>query len=195
MDALGVLDDPAAAVVALDPLRSKLLGLLTEEPASAAQLADKVGLPRQKVRYHLKTLDEHGLVTQVESRRHGGITERFYAATAASYVVSPDALGDAAVDPSDSDEDRMSASYLIAVAARAVREVGRLLAGGRKAGKPVATLTLDTEIRFATPADRAAFAEELTNAVVTLAARYHQDDGRPHRLVAMSHPIPRQEKS
>ena len=68
---LEVIDDPAAAVVALDPLRARLLAGLAE-PASASALAERVDLPRQKVNYHLRILEEHGLVTEVGQRRWGG---------------------------------------------------------------------------------------------------------------------------
>jgi hypothetical protein len=50
---LAVITDPAAAGVSLDPVRARLLAELTE-PASAAALAGRVGLPRQKVNYHLR---------------------------------------------------------------------------------------------------------------------------------------------
>jgi DNA-binding transcriptional ArsR family regulator len=116
-----VIDDPAAATAALDPVRNRLLAEL-REPASAAALAARIGLPRQKVNYHLRTLESHGLVQVASERRWGGLTERLLAATAASYVVSPNALGPVAADP-DREMDRLSASYLIALAARVVREV------------------------------------------------------------------------
>ena len=41
-------------------------------------------------------------------------------------------------------------------------------------------------------ADRAAFADDLTAAVLDLSARYHHDDGRPHRLVVAAHPLPQE---
>ena len=83
-----VIEDPAAAAVALDPMRARLLGELAE-PASAAALAARVGLARQKVNYHLRTLEAHGLVEPAGERRWGGLTERLLVATAASYLVSP----------------------------------------------------------------------------------------------------------
>ncbi|WP_419146235.1 helix-turn-helix domain-containing protein [Iamia majanohamensis] len=192
VEALDVLDDPAAAVVALDPLRSRLLALLVREPASAATLAAAVGTTRQRVTYHLGALARHGLVVEVDQRTHGGLTERLYAPSAASYVVSPAALGEAAADPARV-RDRLSASYLLAVAARALREVGGLVRGARAAGQPLPTLTVDTSIRFATPAARAAFARDLDAAVVALAARHHDEaapDGRWYRVVALAHPRP-----
>jgi DNA-binding transcriptional ArsR family regulator len=186
-----VIDDPWAATAALDPIRSRLLAEL-REPASAATLAGRVGLARQKVNYHLRALEEYKLVEVAEERLWGGLRERLLVATAAAYVVSPTALGDAAIDPARS-TDRLSASYLIVLGARIVREVGSLLHRSRAAKKRLATLAVDTEIRFRTPAERASFTEELTHAITDLVSRYHDakaPGGRPHRLIVVSHPTP-----
>lgn len=188
---LEVIDDPAAAAVALEPVRSRLLAELAQ-PASAAALASRVGLARQKVNYHLRALEAHGLVQVAGTRQWGGLTERLLVASAASYLVSPVALGPAGADP-ERRADRLSASYLIALAARIVREVASLVRRSEEADKRLATLSIDTEIRFRSPADRAAFTRELTQAVTALAARYHDESapgGRPHRLVVVAHPLP-----
>jgi predicted ArsR family transcriptional regulator len=186
-----VIEDPAAAVVALDPVRARLLAELTE-PGSAATLAGRVGLARQKVNYHLRTLEAHGLVRVVDERRWGGLTERLYLATAAAYVVSPAALGEAASDP-DRIADRLSARYLVSLAARIVREVGDLARRAEQAGERLPTLALDTEIRLRSAAERAAFADELASAVTALVSRYHDESapgGRRQRLVVAAHPVP-----
>jgi DNA-binding transcriptional ArsR family regulator len=183
-----VIEDPAAAAVALDPLRSRLLAELVE-PGSAAVLAARVGLGRQKVNYHLGALEAHGLVELAEERKRGGITERVLQATAAAYVVSPAALGSSAADP-DETPDRLSARYLVALAGRLVREVGELARRATATGRRLPTLAIDTEIRFRSAEERAAFADELTATVIDLASRYHHDDGRPHRLVVAAHPKP-----
>jgi DNA-binding transcriptional ArsR family regulator len=188
---VAVIDDPAAAMAALDPIKARLLAELSQ-PASAAALAARVGLPRQKVNYHLRALEQHNLVEPSEERRWGGLTERLMVATAATFVVSPAALGPAGADPARS-RDRLSASYLIALAARIIREVSALWRGARQADKRLATLSFDTVVRFKSPADRAAFTCDLTDAVATLIARYHNDTaprGRPHRLVIASYPAP-----
>lgn len=193
---LEVIDDPAAAVVALDPIRARLLAELGE-PGSAASLANRVGLSRQKVNYHLRTLESHGLVRPVEERRWGGLVERRVVATATSYVVSPAAMGKAANDPARA-SDRLSARYLIALAARVVREVAELLRGSKEQGKHLATLALDTEVRFRSPAERATFTAELTDAIAGLVARYHDaaaPSGRAHRLILVAHPSPRKSRS
>jgi DNA-binding transcriptional ArsR family regulator len=184
-----VIEDPAAAEVSLDPIRARLLAELAE-PRSATMLAAAVGLPRQKVNYHLRTLEQHGLVELVEERRKGNVTERMMRATAASYVISPVALAAVQPDP-DRAPDRLSARWLLALAARMVREIGVLLVGASKAGKRVATFALDAKIRFASAADRSAFAEELTNAVAALVAKYHDEaaeGGREHRVIVAVHP-------
>jgi len=186
-----VIDDPAAAAVALEPVRSRLLAELSK-PASAAALAARLGIARQKVNYHLRALEAHRLVRVAGTRQWGGLIERILVASAGSYVVSPGAMGPAAADPARA-KDRLSASYLIALAARAVREVGALLHGAEATGKALATLSVDTEIRFRSATERAAFTQELTEAVTRLAARYHDasaPDGRPHRLVVLAYPTP-----
>jgi hypothetical protein len=80
---------------------------------------------------------------------------------------------------------------MLALAGQLVRDVGDLIAGATRARKPVATFAIDSEIRFASAADRAAFAKELGDAVAELAARYHDggaEGGREHRLVVALHP-------
>jgi DNA-binding transcriptional ArsR family regulator len=186
MDDVAIIEDPAAAEVSLDPIRSRLLAELAE-PGSATMLAGKVGLPRQKVNYHLRTLEQHGLVHLVEERRKGNVTERMLQATAASFVISPLAMAAVAPDPARA-PDRLSARWLLALAARLVGDVGSLITGATKTRQRVATYALDGEIRFATPADRAAFAEELTGAVTHLLGKYHTETGRKHRLVVAVHP-------
>jgi DNA-binding transcriptional ArsR family regulator len=191
MNDLEVIDDPEIAAVALEPIRSRLLAELSE-PASSATLSTRIGIPRQKVNYHLRQLEDAKLVRVSAERRWGGLIERLMVATAASYVVSPSAMGPAAADPARS-VDRLSASYAIALAARVVREVGNLLRLAQELGKRLATLSIDTEIRFRSPEDRAAFSRDLTAAVAQLVSRYHDESapgGRRHRLLVMAHPKP-----
>src|SRR5260370_30242938 len=191
-----VIEDPAAARGALEPTGSRLLSELVA-PASAATLATRVGLARQKVNYHLHALEAHGLVQLAQERKWGGLTERLLVATAASYVVSPRALGPVAIDP-NREVDRLSASYLIALGARIVREVAELVRRAKKAGKRLATLAVDTEVRFRSPADRAAFSAELAEAITKLVSKYHDEftpGGRAHRLMVVAHPLPRKSNS
>ncbi|WP_284979124.1 helix-turn-helix domain-containing protein [Arthrobacter sp. fls2-241-R2A-200] len=188
-----VIEDPAAAEASLDPIRTRILQELTE-PASATQLAARIGLPRQKVNYHLKALEGHGLVELVEERRKGNVTERVLRATAASYLISPAALASVAPNPARF-ADRFSAFWLLALAARTVQEMGKLIAGAAAAKKKLASFAIDGEITFRSAAERAAFAEELGVAVTALVDKYHDggadalaSGARKHRLVVVLHP-------
>ncbi|KSU73896.1 transcriptional regulator, ArsR family [Pseudarthrobacter enclensis] len=187
---IAVIEDPAAAEASLDPIRSAMLRELAQ-PASATQLAIRVGLPRQKVNYHLKALERHGLVELVEERRKGNVTERVLQASAASYLISPSALASVSPDPRRF-ADRFSAFWMLALAGRMVQEVGKLIAGAAAARQKLATFAIDGEVTFRSAAERAAFAEELGVAVSHLVDKYHDAGaatrGRRHRLVVALHP-------
>ena len=186
---VAVIADPAAAEAALEPARARLLAQLTE-PRSASMLAAAAGLPRQKVNYHLRALERHKLVELVEERRKGNVTERLLQAVASSFVISPSALAAVAPDPSRA-PDRLSARWLLALAAQLVRDVGDLLTGAERAQKKLATFAMDGQVRFASAADRAAFTHELVQAVTSLVAKYHDEQaegGREHHLVLAVHP-------
>jgi DNA-binding transcriptional ArsR family regulator len=186
---VAVIDDPAAAEATLNPMRAQLLAELAE-PGSATTLAAKAGTSRQRLNYHLRELERHGLIELVEERRKGNCTERVLRATAASYVISPAAFAAVAPDPARS-PDQVSAHWMLALAGQLVRDVGDLIAGATKARKRVGTYAIDGEIRFASAAGRAAFAAELGEAVAQLAGKYHDSSakgGREHRLVVALHP-------
>jgi DNA-binding transcriptional ArsR family regulator len=188
---LDVVRSAASAAALLDPTRQQLLAHL-REPDSATGLARRLRLPRQRINYHLKVLEGAGLVELVEERRKGNCLERVVRAAARAFIISPEALGE--LGPStELAADRLSSAYLIAAAARAIRDVAVLEDKAKREGKRVATLTLETDVRFASAETRAKFAEELTAAVARIAARYHDDrapGGRRFRLLTAVHPVP-----
>jgi DNA-binding transcriptional ArsR family regulator len=178
-----------AEAVLMRPLRGRLLEALAE-PGSAASLGRKLAVPRQKVSYHLRELEKQGLVELVEERRRGNCVERIVRATARSYVVSAEALASLASDP-DAARDVFSSRYLVAVSARTIRELAVLRERAEKAGKKLPSLTLQTEVRFGSAADRNAFSEELANVVARLVEKYHDgtaEGGRRFRLMVGMHP-------
>ena len=182
MQDVEVIESAEAAAAALDPVRA---GCSASWPSRLRRARRPVGiaegqLPPQGAR----GARPGGAVRGAPAR---GITERVLQASAASYVVSPAAVSASAADP-DANADHLSAGYLVALAGRLVREVGALARRAGASGKRLPTLTIDTQIGFRSAADRAAFADDLTAAVLDLAARYHHDDGRPHRLVVAAHP-------
>lgn len=187
---IAVVDDPQAVTVALDPVRAQILRCLAE-PGSATTVAAELGLSRQKANYHLRALESHGLVELVEERPRRGVTERIVRSTARRYVVTPSVLDDRSLALDGI--DRLSSRYLVALAARLVHEVVDLTRRADGAGKSLPTLAIDTDIRFRSADERAAFSAELAATIRDLASRYHDecaDGGRWHRLIVGSHPHP-----
>ena len=186
---LAILKDANAAAAVLSPVRRQILAALAR-PGSATTVGSELGLTRQKVNYHLRALEQAGLVEHIEDRRKGNCTERIVRATAGHYLIAPSVLEELGAKPPDA-ADRFSSDHLAAVSARTISELAELRARARQAGKRLATLSLETGIRFASPQDQAAFATELSNAVARLTAKYHDDaaeDGRWFRVTIGAHP-------
>jgi len=178
------------AAAALHPLRSQLLEQF-REPISAAEAARNLDLPRQRIGHHVRLLQRQGLLAQVGERRRGAFTERLLQTTARAWAISPRALGAIGMAP-DEVRDRFSSEYLAVAAARTLRDVGLLREMADEQDKRLATLTLETEVRFATPADQAAFAEALTRALSDLVAQFHDEsaaEGRSFRFMIGGHPV------
>jgi DNA-binding transcriptional ArsR family regulator len=186
---LSVIRKARQDVLLLHPTRQKIVENL-KEPGSASSLARRLGLPRQRLNYHLRKLEKQGFVELVEERRTGNCVERVVRATARSYLISPEALG-LLGSSAEERQDHWSASYLIAAAARVVRDVASLQARAEAAQKRLATFTLETDVRLASAAERNAFAEELATAVGRLTAKYHDEHtagGRDFRLILGGYP-------
>jgi DNA-binding transcriptional ArsR family regulator len=184
-----IIDDSNRAAAALHPLRLRILGELGDAE-SAAGLARRLGIPRQLVNYHLRQLERDGLVETVGERKKRNCTERLVKAVARSYLISPAAFGSLAAHP-DHVTDRASSAYLVAVAARLISEVAEQRSAAERAGKRLATMTVETEVRFATPGAQSAFADELAQAMAAVVAKYHDDltpGGRRYRFVIGGYP-------
>ncbi len=189
VSAVKVIQAPEQAVALLHPLRRRIMEEL-RAPGSAAGLAKRIGLARQKVNYHLRELEAAGLLEAVGERRKGNCVERIVQATASHYLISPEALGDLGADPSQI-KDRFSWAYLVSVAAKAVRDLAVLRKRADRVKKQLPTFTLQTEIRFASAAELNAFAEGLSNEVARLAAKHHDErapEGRPFTFFIGAYP-------
>lgn len=188
-----MLEAAAATGALLHPLRATLLREL-RKPDSAAGLARRLDLPRQKLNYHIRQLEDAGLVELVETRRRGNCTERILRATARSYLISPGVLGELAADP-EQVEDRFSSAYLASLAGSVLDDLAQLRRRANEAGKRLPTLALHSEVRFASQQEQNAFAEELAAAIARLVGRYHDETaegGRTFRLVTGAYPRPRE---
>ncbi len=178
-----ILHEPARAALLLHPTRRRLLESLAPPhgPDSAAGLARTLGLPRQKVNYHLRELEEAGLVEHVEDRRKGNCVERIVRATATTYLISPEALGalgDADADP----QDRFSWAALVGTAASAIRDLAVLRRRADGARKKLPTLTMQADVRFASQRALHAFSEELAREVARLTAKHHDEAAKGGRV-------------
>lgn len=168
---LCMIQEMGKAAALLDPLRLQIIQNL-REPDSASGLARRLQIPRQKMNYHVRELEREGFIEQIGERRRGNCVERIVRATANAYLIDPALLGSLGIDPTHV-QDHFSSAYLVAVAAKAIRELAVLRSRAEKAGKRLATLTLQTEVHFASASDRNAFAEELAKAVGYLSAKYN----------------------
>ena len=187
--AVDLIQTPERAASLLQPNRLQILERL-REPGSAASAAKALGWPRQRVSYHVRELERHGYLRQVGERRKRNCVERLMQATARRYLISPQALGVLGLRPEEI-EDRFSSAYLVAVASQLGRDVAELEGRARRAGKRLATLTLESEVRFASPQHQQAFAADVTEAIKRIVAKYHDDqaaEGRRFRVVLGAHP-------
>ena len=88
--ALQIVQSPEKAAILLQSGRLSLLEGLSE-PDSSAGLARRLGIPRQKVNYHLRELEREGFVELFEERRKGNCIERVVRATAREFLIAPPA--------------------------------------------------------------------------------------------------------
>ncbi len=186
-DSLALVDDAATARAALSPLRRELLARL-HVPASAAALSEVLGLPRQKIGYHLGILEKAGLIARAETRKRRGFTEIVFERTSDALVIDPMLL--APPDPGAVDkQDRFAADHLVRTAADIVREVSRMRAAAADEGSRLLTFTIEADVGFTKPADIDDFAARLSEAVSTIAADYAPPGkGRRYRVTIAGHP-------
>ena len=168
------------------PARIELLERL-REPASAAEVARQLGQPRQRVNYHLKALEEAGLVEKMGTRRQGNFVESLYRAAASAFVVAPEVAWS---DPRRMETLRRdhSLNALVEVGARLQHDAAALLDAAAFADQTIASATVAAETRFATAEDRAAFLREYLKTTRALVDKYGGRRGERYRVVLAVHP-------
>ena len=191
---LSVVQHPRAAAALLDPTRALILKAL-RQPGSAASVARSLGLPRQRVAYHVRQLEKAGLVTHEGDNRRGNCVERLVKATATHYLVGPASVGE--LGPAGGEySDQFSSSYLLGTAASLINELTTVREQAAKSKKRVPTLTLNSTVEVESSTQMAQFAEDLTKAVAEVVAKYQStgDHRRSFRLVVGSYPKPDHQK-
>jgi DNA-binding transcriptional ArsR family regulator len=190
MPAVRIVKEPSQVAALAAPIRQRILEAM-QEPGSATTVARRLGLSRQKVAYHVRQLEEHGYLHLVAEEQKRGCTERILQRSAQYLVASNEVFGRMGLDARRV-QDKFSSEYLMALAAQVAREVGEARGAAERAGKPLATLSTEVEIRLRSPREREAFAAELVETIARLAAKYHDEnhpDGRTYRLVVGAYPI------
>lgn len=187
---LEVLRDPAAIAVLMDPARRRLLDALAHRPDSAVGLARRLGDTRQRLNYHLRQLEAAGLVELAEERPRRGVKERVMRPVARRFVVDPAALGALGGGGELRDGDRFSATWLVALASRAIRELADLMHRAADRGKRLPTAGMSARVRLAEPADFEPLVEELGRAVADVVARWDAGEGesRCFRVILGAYP-------
>jgi DNA-binding transcriptional ArsR family regulator len=187
--AVQIVDSVVQATALMDPARLRVLERL-REPDSSAGVARALGLPRQRVGYHVRELETAGLLTFVGERKKRNCVERLLQATARSYVVAPHVLGQLGIAP-EVISDRFSSTYLLAAATRVLHEVTTLRPRAEAAGKKLPTLALQAEVRFASARSQTEFVNELVATFAALVGKHHDETaphGRTFRMSLFGHP-------
>lgn len=184
---VSVVGDAPRAAALLKPLRLRILAE-ARQPASATTIAAALGLSRQGVNYHVRALARAGFLHRAGRQRKRGLVEQKYIVSAVAFVLAPDVLGPLSPEPLG-EANKFSAAYLMTLFGLVQKEVGRAWKDAR--GKTVPVLAMDSEIRFDSATQRAAFAEALTRAVTRVIAEHTSPTaGRRYRLALGCYPIP-----
>lgn len=185
------LTEPEAVDALTHPVRRRVLEAL-RRPDSAAAVARAIGLPRQKVNYHLKELERARLVRPVGERRKGHLIERLYEAVAGSFVVSPrvawsDERREGAL------RDQVSLRHLVGLGERLQQDASGLLDRAAFDGEEIPSAAVEADVRFADEAARAAFMEDYLAALGPLLEKYGARRGRGFRVALAVYPDPEEE--
>src|SRR5260370_42438041 len=65
-----------------DPIRSRILGIIQNQPATAKQIADRLGASPGAIGHHLHVLEAAGLAKVIARRLVRGIVANYYTRTA-----------------------------------------------------------------------------------------------------------------
>jgi DNA-binding transcriptional ArsR family regulator len=192
---LAYVADRRQATELLHPLRLRILNL-ARRPSSATELGKRLGLPRQRVNYHVRALARSGLLRPAGRRRKRNMIEQHYVASASAYVLSPEVLGPMAADWRGI-QDTASAAYQIALAEQVRADVARAWQGAEREKKRLPTLSVKSQFRFQSAEERESFARALQEALVEVIARHTSPNlredgsaapGRAYRLVLTCYP-------
>jgi len=82
-----LISDLETLKVITDPLRMRILSLLSERPRTVKDVAQVLNMPTTRLYYHFSLLEKHGLIRVVSTRVVSGIIEKHYQVTAYEFNV------------------------------------------------------------------------------------------------------------
>ena len=88
-----IVSDPQQLKAFTDPLRNRILHILSNREATNQQLAAALDQPQARVLHHVRYLLDAKLIRLVDQRIKGGNVEKYYRATARLYGFRPDPEG------------------------------------------------------------------------------------------------------
>jgi len=80
------IEDLATLEVLIDPLRMRLLSLLSESPLSVKEMAAELELPVTRLYYHVNMLADAGIIAVAETNKVGAAVQRRFRAVAKQYL-------------------------------------------------------------------------------------------------------------
>jgi hypothetical protein len=174
---VGLIREAPKAGALLKPLRREILSH-ARTPVSAAGIAAAMKRPRQVINYHVRELARAGFLKRAGRVRKRGLYEQRYVVSAQAFVLAPEVLGAMDATAATATADKASASYLLMLATRLQRELSESWRRAESDGTPLPLLSIDSELSFASPGDRARFAAALTQAIARIVADHSVAAGR-----------------
>ena len=90
--ALYIVKDLETLRTLADPLRTQIYEILTQAPANARQIGERLGIAPSRLYYHINTMEKLGLIRLVETRMVANMVEKFYRAIAYQIDIDPELL-------------------------------------------------------------------------------------------------------
>lgn len=189
---LALIDADDAFTALGKPGRRRILEALASSPDSASGLAGRLGDSRQRINYHVRQLEAAGLVELAEERPRRGLTEKIYRPAARRFALDPGILGSLDAGEAIEEGDRWAASYAIALASRATREIAELRTKAATREKRLAVASMDTTVRLKNPKAMERFIDDLARSIAEVVDRHDDPDtgARPFRVTACAYSAP-----
>lgn len=96
-----IIRDVETLKVLADPLRLRIIQSIGDKPHTVKQISRLLGLPPNKLYYHINMLEEHGIIRVVDTRIVSGIIEKIYLIRAHYFTPAHDLLSTATDDGSN----------------------------------------------------------------------------------------------